>query len=85
MPFVNKKQDFFESEEGVLAAGILAAMADSSAYNTAPSYSSNTETYPDNLIPFIDKHMNYLKSYPSVDPQKYLANLRLITKIKKTI
>jgi len=78
----NKKVKFIESEEGIEIARILEQMASDDTYNTESSYSANSELYPDNLIPFVDKHMNYLSSHPTTDPRHYMSNLRLMTRVK---
>ncbi len=46
------------------------------------SFSANTELYPDNQMPFVDKHMAYLMQRPKLDPEQYLANLRLMLKTR---
>ena len=55
-------------------------MAADEMYSTLASYSANGETHPDHIMPFVEKHMTYLNTHPSVDPAQYLANLRLMTK-----
>ncbi|HTE58640.1 MAG TPA: hypothetical protein VK694_07940 [Verrucomicrobiae bacterium] len=70
------------SEEGLESKRVLRQMDADTAYNTQPTYSSNTKLYPDNLIPFVDKHMDYLCSHPATDPQHYISNLRLISRLK---
>lgn len=60
----------------------LQHMAKDSTYNTKPSYSANIVQYPNNLIPFTDKHMNYLYMHPAIDPYHYIANLRLMTRVR---
>jgi hypothetical protein len=82
MPVLVSRCSFFDSEEGRKVSHLLEHMVDDSMYNTASSYSANSSLYPDNLIPFVDKHMNYLNSHPKLDAGMYLANLRLMTKIK---
>ncbi len=82
MPIYKKKSDFFETEEGIEFEKTLVVMAKDSSYNTGPSYSANSELYPNNLIPFVNKHMDYLRNHPTTDPQHYLANLRLMTRIR---
>lgn len=82
MPTYKKKPDFFSSEEGLLAFRVLEAMVGDDKYHTEAGYSANSVLYPNNLIPFVDKHMLYLRNHPSIDPQQYIANLRLMTKIK---
>ena len=51
--------------------------------NTAATYSANTTLYPDHQIPFVDKHIAYLMTHPKVDCTQYLANLRLMLKIRR--
>lgn len=82
MPTMKKKFNFFESEEGVAVKQTLRLMTEDTRYNTDSSYSADSGSYPNNLIPFVDKHMNYLRSHPSTDPQHYLSNLRLITRLR---
>lgn len=76
-----KKVNFLETPEGLEAARVLRLMVEDASYNTEPSYSANTGLYPDNLIPFMDKHMNYLCSHPATNPRLYLSNLRLMTRL----
>ena len=82
MATVKKRISFFDSEEGVAVKDALDAMAKDNCYNTTDSYSANIVQNPNNLISFTDKHMNYLNSHPKIDPKQYIANLRLMTKIK---
>jgi len=82
MSLTKKKINLLESEEGTRIKQTLQFMVANTAYNTEPSYSANTVVYPNNLIPFVDKHLNYLNSHPSVDIEHYLANLRLMTRIR---
>lgn len=82
MATTKNKINLFESEEGLQIQQDLLSMVSDTAYSTNASYSANSASYPDSLIPFVDKHMNYLKTHPSVDPQHYLANLRLMTRIR---
>lgn len=83
MPTYKKKPNFFETEEGVEFIETLRIMAKDKTYNTKSSYSANGELYPDNLIPFVNKHMEYLKNHPATNPQHYLANLRLMTRVRQ--
>lgn len=82
MPTAKKKVNLYESEEGAVIQNQLREMAADVKYNTGSSYSTDTGSYADHLIPFVDKHMRYLMVHPSVDPIHYLANLRLMTKIR---
>jgi len=82
MPTAKKKVDFYESEVGISVEKELHAMAADIKYSTDASYSTDGGNYSDHLRPFVDKHMQYLASHPTVDPAHYLANLRLMTKIR---
>lgn len=76
----HRKQDFFETLEGEEIKSILVLIDDSEDYNSPPSYSPNTEMYEDNLIPFVEKHMAYIRSHPSVNAQQYVSNLKIISR-----
>ena len=82
MATYKKKADFFQTEEGISVEKSLRTMVADNTYNTKSSYSANSELYPNNLIPFVNKHMEYLRSHPATDPQHYLSNLRLMTRVK---
>ncbi len=82
MPTLKRKVNFFESEEGTQVKDALCTMASDTSYNTASSYIASGAVYSDNLIPFVDKHMNYLNTHPSIDPIQYLSNLRLMMRIR---
>lgn len=77
-----KKSRVFDDVTGDEIKGILAQMDKDTIYNTEPSYSANGDKYPDHSMPFVDKHMNYLRTHPSIDPQQYISNLRLMTRIR---
>jgi hypothetical protein len=77
-----KRSTFFDSEEGEAIRQKLQHMTLDSTYNTEPSYSANTVRYPDNLIPFVDKHMDYLNAHPKLEAHKYLANIKLKSRIR---
>lgn len=76
------RRNFFDSQEAEDIRQQLRNMVTSGLYNTASSYSANGVQYTDNLIPFLDKHMNYLNAHPKLDAGMYLANLRLMTRIR---
>jgi hypothetical protein len=56
---------------------------DASLKKPRSTYSANTTLYPDNQMPFIDKHISYLLDHPALDPLQYLSNLRLMMLLKK--
>lgn len=68
-----------EQEARLLSA--LAEMEQNVGFNTASQYSGNTEKHPDNQISFTEKHLDHLKKFPNIDPDQYVMNLRLMTRI----
>lgn len=77
-----KRSDFLTSEEGREIKQKFQQMAASNSYNTTSSYNANSTLYPGNQISFVDKHMNYLINHPKVEPQKYLANIQLMSRVR---
>ena len=56
----------------------LQSMIDSPDMITEDSFSPNTALYPDNRMPFTDRHLAYLKTHKYVDPAQYISNLQLM-------
>jgi hypothetical protein len=83
MPTIYTKRDFKNSEEGIATLKALRSILADDTYITETSYTTNGEIYPDHVMPFLDKHMNYLQNHPAVNPQYYLSNLRLMLKVRK--
>lgn len=83
MAVTKRNPDFLTSDEGVLAMQELTSMVLDENYVTDQSFIANSEKYTDHLIPFIDKHLAYLHNHPATNPQQYLSNLRLITRIRR--
>ncbi len=79
---LRQRRDFVESEEGKATRQKLQTMVADTSYNTAPGYTNDSTTYTNNLIPFADKHMNYLVTHPAVNIEHYISNLRLMTRIR---
>lgn len=71
---------FLESPEGINVMQTLRTMMADASFNTPSSYSSNIEQYPDNMIPFVDKHIKYLNAHPKLNPTHYIANLKLMSR-----
>lgn len=82
MTTYKKKTNFFETDEGVEIEQQLKDMAVNTLYNTESGYSANTNLYPDNVMSFVDKHKSYLVNHPNTDPNHYISNLRLMTRLK---
>lgn len=82
MSSYKNKQEFFATEEGIHFIQSLKAMVADRTYKTDPTYSANSTLYPNNLIPFVDKHKFYLSDHPSTNPGQYLSNLRIVTRIR---
>lgn len=73
---------FADTEEGKEIKAQLQQMESNSSFMTASSYSANTLLYPNNLISFADKHMEYLVKHPALEAAKYLANIKLMTRLR---
>ena len=82
MPTLKKRTNFFETDEGAEIERILLQMEADTKYNTETSYSTNAEMYPDHQMPFVDKHKIFLSTHPTTDPQHYISNLRLMTRVR---
>jgi hypothetical protein len=82
MPGVKKKGCFTDDIEAAETEQRLRDMVIDTSFNTESSYSANETLYPDNVIPFVDKHMAFLRTRSGIDPQQYLSNLRLMTRIR---
>ena len=70
-------QKFLASDEAQLIRLDLEKMMTDPAFNTTSTYSP---TSIDSVL-FVDKHMKYLSQHPNLNPQQYLSNLRLMTRI----
>lgn len=82
MPTLKKRPNLYTSEDGKQLIKELKLMEQDETYNTDPSYSANVAAYPDHSIPFVDKHLAYLNSHPSVNIDYYLSNLRILLKYR---
>jgi hypothetical protein len=49
---------------------------------TKPGFRANKELWPNQKIPFVQMHLEYLKKRPQINPEHYLSNLKLM--IRKT-
>lgn len=81
MSTIRKRGSFVSDEEAADTRAILVAMEQDVAFNTESGYSADTALYPDNTIPFVEKHMHYLRTH-AINPQHYVTNLRVITRIR---
>ncbi len=79
MTILETQQKFLLSEEGVKAKSDLMMMKNSTEFNTTPHYISSSGKE----LTFTELHMKYLCEHPSVRPQHYLSNLKLMTRRKK--
>lgn len=82
MPTIKRSADYFDTAEGIQLEEMLRRMEASEEYYTVESYSANTNLYANNRISFTEKHKTYIYTHSSVDPEKYMANLRLMTRVK---
>lgn len=66
------------TEEEVIAK--LQALQDDPSMATHDAYSPTATDWPDNRIPFVERHLAYLRSHKLVKPEGYISNLALIIK-----
>ncbi len=55
----------------------LQAMLENPKFITEPGFRANAELWPDNSIPFVENHIDYLATHRNVNPEYYFKNLRL--------
>ncbi len=67
-------------EDDIIAA--LKLLQRNPIYLTEPAYRGNAEKWPGHQISFVDFHLNYLKTNPSLSPNHYIANLKLMLRKK---
>ena len=77
------KKNLLSPDEISVIKRELRRMEKDSSFNTQPSYTANVLSYPDKLIPFVEKHMAYIYNHPQLDPQHYLSNLRLMLRSRR--
>ncbi|MDZ7786398.1 MAG: hypothetical protein U5L95_04735 [Candidatus Saccharibacteria bacterium] len=82
MASTKKRSNFFDSEEGIAAREKLKALVKNKDFNTRSGFSANEEKYPDGVIPFVDEHMEYLRTHPQISVEHYISNLRLRTRAR---
>jgi len=81
MPMAKKIANLFGPNEQNEVRKELRQMVLNSSYKTVPGYTPASVAYPDGIMPFVDRHMRYLRAHPKLDAWMYLANLRLMTRI----
>ncbi len=60
------------------ARNTLMAMQDDPTIITESRYSPTAVDYPDNQLPFVEIHMDYLKKNKLVNPKLYISNLMIM-------
>lgn len=76
------RREYFESQEGQDIKRLLTDMAEDGGFYTRASFSPDTTKYPDNFMPFVDKHLAYLSAHPNLDARMYIANLKMMTRVR---
>jgi hypothetical protein len=72
------KQQFLNSENGMLLRKELLRMVKSIDYNTSYAH----RRLDTNGSQFVEKHMTYMSIHPAMDHWQYILNLKLMTKIR---
>jgi len=78
MTVSTSKREFLESETASVLRKELQDMVDDPRYNTRSRYS----ILPATDAEFVTKHMKYMSNFPQIDHKQYVANLRLMTKLR---
>lgn len=73
------RREFLESEIAALLRKELQAMVDDPRYNTRVRYSLSSPSSTE----FVTKHMKYMSNFPLLNHRQYVANLKLMTKLKQ--
>jgi hypothetical protein len=82
MPTLKSSSNFIDSVTGQQVARELRDMTVNGSYHTESSYSADGLQFPDHRMSFVDKHLRYLSTHPTLDPSKYIANLKLMTRVR---
>lgn len=72
----------YNTEEGQEILAELRSMLADDKYKTEPKFSVDIDSYPDNMMPFVDAHMSYLHKNPKIDRRGYMSNLRIMLAIR---
>ena len=73
------QQKFLDSDEAEDLREALKLMVTDKSYNTEVTYSAGSG----HTIEFVEKHMKYLSDHPKLNPDHYLSNLRLMTRLNR--
>ena len=73
-------QKFLDSDLAESIRVELRTMVEDPHFNTRSTYSPSIDG---DQLEFVEKHINYLSKHLAVNPQHYLSNLRLMTRISK--
>lgn len=60
----------------------LQMLEDDPSMNTLGAYSPSALEYPDQIRPFTDVHLEYLRKNKNVNPEHYISNLKIMLKIR---
>ncbi len=65
-----------------VAAEELRQLEDDPSMNTIGAYSPTALEYPDQIRPFSEVHLEYLRKNKHVNPDHYISNLKIMLKIR---
>ena len=75
----NKQKEFLDSDIAAQARKELKRMSNDPLYNTRSRFTP----MQNQALSFVDRHMKYLSEHPKLNPNQYLTNLRLMTRLKR--
>lgn len=74
-----KQKEFLDSDIGGKARKELKRMQGDPMYNTQSRFTP----MQNQALSFVDRHMKYLSEHPKLNPDHYLKNIRLMTRLKR--
>ena len=78
MPNIRSNQPFLRTEKATELRTELESMVKNPLYNTR-LYTMLTDASGDR---FIEKHMHYMSTHPTIDHWQYISNIKLMTKLR---
>jgi hypothetical protein len=75
----SKQKEFLDSEVAAEARKELKRMEADPLFNTQSRFTP----VQNQALSFVDRHMKYLSEHPKLNPDQYLTNIRLMTRLKR--
>ncbi len=79
----NSKSHIYDPVHEAEVLAVLQSMEQDASYNTETRYAADSVKYPTHRITFSERHMEHLKKFPNIDPDQYVANLKMMTRERR--